>query len=49
MDRKAREKARTVSCISNLKQLGLGCAMYQSDTHNNYVHTVFSFQPVPTD
>ncbi|MBQ6472709.1 MAG: DUF1559 domain-containing protein [Victivallales bacterium] len=29
---KAREKARTVSCISNLKQLGLGCAMYQSDT-----------------
>jgi len=29
---KAREKARTISCISNLKQLGLGCSMYQTDT-----------------
>ena len=29
---KAREKGRTISCIGNLRQLGMGCAMYQSDT-----------------
>jgi prepilin-type N-terminal cleavage/methylation domain-containing protein/prepilin-type processing-associated H-X9-DG protein len=28
---KAREKARTISCMSNLKQLGLGQAMYADD------------------
>ena len=27
----ARERGRTISCLSNLKQLGHGCAMYVSD------------------
>ena len=31
----AREKARAISCISNLKQVGLAAAMYQ-DTHNGH-------------
>jgi prepilin-type N-terminal cleavage/methylation domain-containing protein/prepilin-type processing-associated H-X9-DG protein len=31
---KAREKARTTSCLSNLKQLGLGCLMYSQDFDN---------------
>jgi hypothetical protein len=29
----AREKAREVNCISNVHQIGLGCAMY-ADAHN---------------
>lgn len=29
---KAREKARTISCVSNMKQLGLANAMYTSDS-----------------
>lgn len=28
---KAREKARAISCVSNLKQHGLGSAMYSTD------------------
>lgn len=28
---KAREKARTISCINNLKQMGLGVTLYASD------------------
>lgn len=29
---KAREKARSISCVNNLKQLGLECAMYANDS-----------------
>jgi prepilin-type N-terminal cleavage/methylation domain-containing protein/prepilin-type processing-associated H-X9-DG protein len=29
----AREKARSISCISNLKQICLGAAMYSNDNH----------------
>ena len=28
---KAREKARSISCVSNLKQLGMGLRMYADD------------------
>ena len=38
---KAREKARTASCMSNLKQIGLGTLMYTDDSKEIY--------PVPRD
>ena len=34
---KAREKARQASCSSNLKQIGLACAMYSQDYDQRYV------------
>ncbi|NPV47281.1 MAG: DUF1559 domain-containing protein [Armatimonadetes bacterium] len=33
---KAREKARQTSCLSNMKQLGLGCLMYTQDYDEMY-------------
>ena len=33
---RARESARTISCASNLKQIGLGFAMYIEDTNGIY-------------
>ena len=54
---KAREKARTISCVSNLKQLGLANGMYTSDfddylppvyngpTHNERVWWIGLLQP----
>jgi len=33
----AREKARAASCLSNLKQLALGAAMYASDYDSHYI------------
>ncbi len=32
----AREKARQTSCLSNMKELGLGCAMYTTDYDGHY-------------
>lgn len=32
----AREKARAISCMSNVKQMGLGMAMYTSDSRDHY-------------
>lgn len=32
----AREKARAVSCLSNLKQIGIGCMMYLQDWDETY-------------
>ncbi|HEV2471912.1 MAG TPA: DUF1559 domain-containing protein [Chthonomonadales bacterium] len=32
----AREKARAITCISNLKQIGLGCSMYIQDYDETY-------------
>jgi prepilin-type processing-associated H-X9-DG protein len=34
---KAREKARAISCVSNLKQMGLAAAMYSNDNNGMYV------------
>jgi prepilin-type N-terminal cleavage/methylation domain-containing protein/prepilin-type processing-associated H-X9-DG protein len=39
---KAREKARSASCASNLKQLGLGLIMYTSDNNGCYVKKCLS-------
>ncbi len=36
---KAREKARSISCTNNLKQLGLGAALYCND-NDDYFHPV---------
>ncbi len=45
---KAREKARAISCTSNLKQLGLGMAMYADDfndfTTPDYIYGIASSQ-----
>jgi prepilin-type N-terminal cleavage/methylation domain-containing protein/prepilin-type processing-associated H-X9-DG protein len=39
---KARDKARQASCMSNLKQLGLGLIMYTSDSDSCYVNKCLS-------
>ncbi|MEI6569430.1 MAG: prepilin-type N-terminal cleavage/methylation domain-containing protein, partial [Verrucomicrobiota bacterium] len=33
---RAKTKAQQISCMSNLKQLGLGCAMYANDFRGHY-------------
>ena len=32
---KAREKSRAISCVNNLKQIGVQCALYASDNDDN--------------
>ncbi|MBQ7650754.1 MAG: DUF1559 domain-containing protein [Victivallales bacterium] len=39
---KAREKARQISCVSNIKQLGLANVMYADDNDDMYVPSAFS-------
>ena len=34
----AREKARSISCVNNLKQMALGCRMYVDDNNENLVY-----------
>ena len=40
---KAREKAQSISCVSNLKQMGLAHAMYQDD-YAQYVPIIYMYQ-----
>ncbi len=55
----AREKAKTMSCVSNLKQIGLGAYSYSSDFEDwliphqlanvsNWAHTMVNLKYVPT-
>jgi prepilin-type N-terminal cleavage/methylation domain-containing protein/prepilin-type processing-associated H-X9-DG protein len=37
----AREKARAISCLSNMKQIGLGVLMYVQDYDESYPHVYF--------
>jgi prepilin-type processing-associated H-X9-DG protein/prepilin-type N-terminal cleavage/methylation domain-containing protein len=38
---KARDKARTISCVSNLKQLGIGAKMYEMDNQDWILYTTY--------
>ena len=44
---KAREKARQASCLSNTKQLALGCLMYSQDYDTKYPFTYWNGPPPP--
>jgi prepilin-type N-terminal cleavage/methylation domain-containing protein len=44
----AREKARTASCMSNMKQLGLACIMYSEDYDEMLVPSII-YAPAPPD
>src|SRR5207245_1564018 len=37
----AREKARSISCLSNMKQLGTGLAMYATDYDGTLMQTTY--------
>jgi prepilin-type N-terminal cleavage/methylation domain-containing protein/prepilin-type processing-associated H-X9-DG protein len=41
----AREKARSITCLSNVRQIGLGCAMYTQDFDERFVPTWGSDAP----
>ena len=42
---RAREKARQTSCLSNVKQLGLGCLMYAQDYDEKFPFTYMWLAP----
>ena len=44
---KAKAKALRISCLSNMKQLGLGCILYAADFRGHY--TTPSTKTVPTN
>ncbi|MDX9980639.1 MAG: type II secretion system protein [Lentisphaeria bacterium] len=44
----AREKARQISCTSNLKQIGLGSIMYANDNNDRWPLNQWSADSVPT-
>lgn len=39
---KARDKARTISCVSNMKQIGLACHMYLTDNDETLPYMAWS-------
>ena len=43
---KAREKARQASCLSNLKQIALGCLSYAQD-YDEYMPNSFKYETAP--
>ncbi len=45
----AREKARAISCISNMKQLGLAARMYQQDYDDKFVPSYMYQKPPQSD
>ena len=44
---RAREKARQTSCLSNMKQLGLGMLMYAQDYDETFTRMGHGNQPTP--
>jgi prepilin-type N-terminal cleavage/methylation domain-containing protein/prepilin-type processing-associated H-X9-DG protein len=46
---RARENARRSSCMSNLKQIGLGMMMYVQDNDEHYPHMSGSYSSPPPD
>ncbi|MDD4098615.1 MAG: DUF1559 domain-containing protein [Lentisphaeria bacterium] len=47
---KAREKARTISCVNNLKQIGLGAMMYLDENDDHWMPAIainYKNQPSP--
>jgi len=44
----AREKARQASCLSNMKQIGLGMTMYVQDYDETFPHSPWNGQAVGT-
>ena len=44
---KAKEKARAINCLSNLKQLGLGYTMYGDDHNDDMVTLYLQNTPAP--
>jgi prepilin-type N-terminal cleavage/methylation domain-containing protein/prepilin-type processing-associated H-X9-DG protein len=44
----AREKARQASCLSNMKQIGLGMSMYVQDYDETFPHSPWNTQAVGT-
>ena len=45
---KAREKAKQISCVNNLKSVGLYCALY-SDSHDDYIARTCELKSVDTN
>jgi len=45
---RARENARRASCMSNIKQIGLGIMMYEQDYDGQYLQTYVVSYPTPT-
>src|SRR3954471_12651374 len=44
---KAKERARRISCLNNLKQIGLGSRMYADDFKGNLIEDTHTFHGPP--